>query len=91
MGRAAHIVKQGGGEAATSRPATPKDRCSARASRPQRICALADELGAGAIVMGADQSSGGLIGGMMWTQEPQRVERRANVLVAPAIDASPTP
>jgi nucleotide-binding universal stress UspA family protein len=41
----------------------------------QRICALADELGAGAIVMGADRSRPRLIGSMMWSQEPQHVER----------------
>jgi nucleotide-binding universal stress UspA family protein len=52
----------------------------------QRICKLADELGAGAIVMGADRSRGWLIGGMMWTQEPQAVERRSKVPVHLAID-----
>jgi nucleotide-binding universal stress UspA family protein len=52
----------------------------------KRICALADELGAGAIVMGADRSRGRLIGGMMWTQEPQLVERKARVPVHLAID-----
>lgn len=46
-----------------------------------RICALADELGAGTIVMGADQSKSWLIGGMMWSQEPQAVERRAKIPV----------
>ena len=52
----------------------------------RRICALADELGAGAIVMGADRSRTRLIGGMMWTQEPQLVARRAKVPVHLAID-----
>ena len=49
----------------------------------QRICALADELGAGAIVMGADQSrKSWLIGGHdVVTQEPQAVERRAAIPV----------
>jgi len=47
----------------------------------QRICALADELGAGAIVMGADPARSRLIAGMMWTQEPQAVRRRARVPV----------
>ncbi len=47
----------------------------------QRICALATELGAGAIVMGADAPKNWLIGGMMWSQEPQAVERRAQVPV----------
>ena len=55
----------------------------------KRICALADELGARAIVMGADQSRGWLIGGMMWSQEPQAVERRSNVAVHLAIDERP--
>jgi nucleotide-binding universal stress UspA family protein len=52
----------------------------------QRICALADELGAGTIVMGADPARARLIGGMMWSQEPQAVERRAQVAVHLAID-----
>ncbi|HEY5317766.1 MAG TPA: universal stress protein [Solirubrobacteraceae bacterium] len=51
-----------------------------------RICTLAYELGAGAIVMGADQSRGWLMGGMMWSQEPQAVERKAKVPVHLAID-----
>jgi nucleotide-binding universal stress UspA family protein len=46
-----------------------------------RICALANELAAGAIVMGADESRSWLIGGMMWSQEPQAVERRAKIPV----------
>lgn len=54
----------------------------------QRISALADELGAGAIVMGADRSRGRLIGGMMWSQEPQHVQRRSKVPVHLAIDAT---
>ncbi|MHB8693237.1 MAG: universal stress protein [Solirubrobacteraceae bacterium] len=52
----------------------------------KRICSMADEVGAGAIVMGADKSRGWLIGGMMWTQEPQAVERRSKVPVHLAID-----
>ena len=47
----------------------------------QRICALADELGAGAIVMGADRARNRFFAGMMWSQEPQGVERRAKVAV----------
>jgi nucleotide-binding universal stress UspA family protein len=46
-----------------------------------RICALAGELGAGAIVMGADEKRTRLIGGMMWSQEPQAVVRRAKAPV----------
>lgn len=55
----------------------------------QRICAVAQELGSGAIVMGADRSRGWLIGGMMWSQEPQAVERRSKVPVHLAIDDQP--
>jgi nucleotide-binding universal stress UspA family protein len=51
-----------------------------------RICALASELGAEAIVMGADPSRGWLMGGMMWSQEPQAVERKAQVPVHLALD-----
>ena len=54
----------------------------------QRICALADELGAGAIVMGADRSRSRLIAGMMWSQEPQAVRRRARVPVHLTADTS---
>lgn len=47
----------------------------------QRICALADELGAQAIVMGADDDRRWMIGSMMWSQEPQHVRRRAKIVV----------
>jgi nucleotide-binding universal stress UspA family protein len=50
-------------------------------SPAKRICALADEVGAGAIVMAADKDRGWLIGGTMWSQEPQAVARRAKVPV----------
>ena len=52
----------------------------------QRICAMAYEVGAGAIVMGADPSRTRLIAGVLWTQEPQAVERRAKIPVHLAID-----
>jgi nucleotide-binding universal stress UspA family protein len=52
----------------------------------QRICALAGELGSGAIVMGADPPRGRLIRGMLWSQEPQGVERRSKVPVHLAIE-----
>ena len=52
----------------------------------QRICAMARELCAGEIVMGADRSRVRLIGSMMWSQEPQHVERRAKVPVHLVID-----
>jgi nucleotide-binding universal stress UspA family protein len=55
----------------------------------QRICALAGELGAGAIVMAADAPRGRLIGGMMWSQEPQHVQRRSKVPVHLTIDGDP--
>ncbi|HWF24698.1 MAG TPA: universal stress protein [Solirubrobacteraceae bacterium] len=52
----------------------------------QRICALAGELGSGAIVMGADPSRARVVRGMLWSQEPQAVERRSKVPVHLAID-----
>jgi nucleotide-binding universal stress UspA family protein len=55
----------------------------------QRICALAGELEAGAIVMGADRSRLRAIGAMMWSQEPQNVWRRSKVPVHLAFDAAP--
>jgi nucleotide-binding universal stress UspA family protein len=54
----------------------------------QRICALASELGADGIVMGADRSRSRLIGGMMWSQEPQHVQRRSKVPVHLSVDAT---
>jgi nucleotide-binding universal stress UspA family protein len=54
----------------------------------QRICALAEEVGAAAIVMGADRPRPRLIGSMMWSQEPQHVERRAKIPVHLALDES---
>jgi nucleotide-binding universal stress UspA family protein len=53
----------------------------------QRICALAEELDSGAIVMGADTARNRLIRGMLWSQEPQLVERRAKVPVHLVIDS----
>lgn len=52
----------------------------------QRISALAVEVQAEAIVMGADRGRARLIGSMMWSQEPQHVERRAKIPVHLAID-----
>jgi hypothetical protein len=52
----------------------------------KRICALAGELGSGAIVMGADPARAKLIRGMLWSQEPQAVERRSKVPVHLAIE-----
>jgi nucleotide-binding universal stress UspA family protein len=45
----------------------------------QRINALAAEIGAGAIVMGADADRSWMISSMLWSQEPQHVRRRAKV------------
>jgi nucleotide-binding universal stress UspA family protein len=47
----------------------------------KRICALADEIGAEAIVMGADPARNRVIGPMIWSQEPQAVHRRAKIAV----------
>jgi hypothetical protein len=47
----------------------------------KRICALAYEVGAGAIVMGADPPRNRMAASMMWTQEPQAVARRSKVPV----------
>ena len=54
-----------------------------------RICGAAQQLGCGAIVMGADPGRSRLIGDMIWSQEPQRVQRRAKVPVHLAIEAPP--
>jgi nucleotide-binding universal stress UspA family protein len=47
----------------------------------QRICEQAKALGADAIVMAADPPRNRFIGDFMWTQEPQRVARKARVPV----------
>jgi nucleotide-binding universal stress UspA family protein len=47
----------------------------------QRICQEAEKEGCDAIVMGADRDRSPLIAGLMWSQEPQRVSRRAKVPV----------
>jgi hypothetical protein len=46
-----------------------------------RVCALAAEVGAADIVMAADPARSRLITGMLWSQEPQAVARRAKVEV----------
>jgi nucleotide-binding universal stress UspA family protein len=46
-----------------------------------RICQEATKAECQAIVMAADQDRTRLIGDMLWTQEPQRVRRRAKVPV----------
>lgn len=52
----------------------------------KRICAAAQELGCEAIVMGADPSRSRVLGDMLWSQEPQRVQRRAKVPVHLSIE-----
>jgi nucleotide-binding universal stress UspA family protein len=47
----------------------------------KRICDEAALTGSEAIVMAADPDRGRVRGDMMWTQEPQRVRRRAKVPV----------
>jgi nucleotide-binding universal stress UspA family protein len=47
----------------------------------KRICEEASLTGSEAIVMAADPNAGRIRGDMMWTQEPQRVRRRAKVPV----------
>ena len=47
----------------------------------KRIVAEAERLGCAAIVMTADRSRNWLVGDLMWTQEPQRVRRRAKLPV----------
>lgn len=47
----------------------------------QRICKEAEKEGCDAIVMGADRNRSRLIATFMWSQEPQRVSRRAKIPV----------
>ena len=47
----------------------------------KRIIRAAQRLGCDAIVMGADESRNRMVGNFMWSQEPQRVRRRARVSV----------
>jgi nucleotide-binding universal stress UspA family protein len=47
----------------------------------KRIVAEAERLGCAAIVMSADPDRHWLVGDFMWSQEPQRVRRRAKVPV----------
>ncbi len=55
----------------------------------KRICAAAEALGCEAIVMGADPGRSRVVGDMIWSQEPQRVQRRAKVPVHLAIEDPP--
>jgi nucleotide-binding universal stress UspA family protein len=47
----------------------------------KRICDQATKEGCDAIVMAADPDRNRVVGDMLWTQEPQRVRRRAKVPV----------
>ena len=52
----------------------------------KRICDQAAKEGCDAIVMAADPDRNRVVGDMLWTQEPQRVRRRANVPVFLVLD-----
>jgi nucleotide-binding universal stress UspA family protein len=52
----------------------------------KRICDQAAKEGCDAIVMAADPDRNRVIGDMLWTQEPQRVRRRAKVPVFLVLD-----
>jgi nucleotide-binding universal stress UspA family protein len=54
----------------------------------KRICQEAARWACGAIVMTADPDRFRLVGDMLWTQEPQRVRRRAKVPVHLVVDGS---
>ena len=47
----------------------------------KRICEEAQRLGCEAIVMGADPPRGAFVSDFLWSQEPQRVRKRAKVPV----------
>ena len=55
----------------------------------KRILGAAQQLGCESIVMGADPARPRLIGDMIWSQEPQRVQRRAKIPVHLAIEPPP--
>jgi nucleotide-binding universal stress UspA family protein len=50
-------------------------------SAAKKICQEAERLGCDAIVMGADPARGAFVADFIWSQEPQRVRRRARVPV----------
>ena len=52
----------------------------------KRICDEAEREGCEAIVMAADPDRNRVVADMMWTQEPQRVRRRAKVPVILVLD-----
>jgi len=47
----------------------------------KRICEEAQRLGCDAIVMGADPPRGAIVSDFLWSQEPQRVRKRAKIPV----------
>jgi nucleotide-binding universal stress UspA family protein len=52
----------------------------------KRICDQATKEGCDAIVMAADPDRNRVVGDMLWTQEPQRVRRRAKLPVFLVLD-----
>jgi nucleotide-binding universal stress UspA family protein len=52
----------------------------------KRIIKEAERMGCDAIVMGADPPRGALIRNFMWSQEPYRVRRRADMPVFLVVD-----
>jgi nucleotide-binding universal stress UspA family protein len=54
----------------------------------KRICDEATLSGCDAIVMAADPDRNRFVGDMMWTQEPQRVRRKAKVPVFLVVDSA---
>lgn len=54
----------------------------------KRIVKEAKRLGCDAIVMGADPPRSWLVGDMMWSQEPYRVRRRADLPVYLVVDSN---
>lgn len=55
----------------------------------QRICQEATTMGSEVIIMGADADRCWLTAEMMWSQEPQRVRRRARIPVHLVVEAKP--
>ena len=54
----------------------------------RRIVRTAERLGCSAIVMGAEPPRSALIGNLLWSQEPNRVKRRARVPVHLVIEVA---
>jgi nucleotide-binding universal stress UspA family protein len=52
----------------------------------KKICAEAKLEGCDVIVMGADPDRNRFVGNLLWSQEPQRVRRRAKIPVVLVVD-----